>query len=116
MSDEEQQGLLGVNRKGNAILCVAWGETDRPNAMLAPSIDNVRQFIVEEWIGDKNDPLVEEVMQELSTHDWSEDGTLKFTFECGAMTFQDVVTIEPHPPNRSKQAEIEELLRHEPHT
>lgn len=87
---------LGINRVGNAILCVAWGEQDRPDATLARTVSAVEQFIVGEWIGDPEDPLVAEVLKELAEHDWREDGELKYEFEVGGVTFQDVVDVTPN--------------------
>jgi hypothetical protein len=87
---------LGVNRLGNAILCYAWGETDRPNAMLAKSKEEVRRFIVLEWIDDDKDPMVQEIMDELAAHDWNEDGELGYEFEIGGCVFEDVVAVTPN--------------------
>lgn len=86
---------LGRNRVGDAILCYAWGETDRPYVMLAKSTEDVKRFIVTEWIGDEGDPYIKEVMEELATHDWRENGELKHEFEIGGVSFQDVVVESP---------------------
>lgn len=87
---------LGINRVGDAILCYAWGETDRPDAFLAKSAADVKRFIVTEWIDDENDPTVKEVMEELAAHDWREDGELKYEFEIGGVCFEDVVAVMPN--------------------
>lgn len=87
---------LGVNRVGDAILCRAWGETDRPKVMLAKSKKEVRRFIVIEWIADDKDPMVQEIMNELAAHDWSDDGELRYLFEIGGCTFEDVVSVTPN--------------------
>ncbi len=87
---------LGVNRVGDAILCYAWGETDRPDACLAKSAADVKRFIVTEWIDDENDPTVKEVMEELAAHDWNEDGQLQYDFELGGIRFEDVVAVTPN--------------------
>lgn len=83
-------GGLGVNRLGNAILCYAWGETDRPDVFLAKSSDDVRQFIIEECVADGDVPFLGEVMNEMANHDWREDGELKYEFEIGGLRFEDV--------------------------
>lgn len=88
--------LLGVNRVGTKILGLAWGEQDRPDAALLASVDEVRNFVIEEWIGDKDDPLVEQVMRELADHDWSEDLEIKWTFEVGALSLRDVFDVTPN--------------------
>lgn len=84
---------LGVNRLGDTILCYAWGETERPNVMLARTKEEVRRFIVLEWIDDDKDPMVQEIMDELAAHDWREDGELTYEFEIGGCRFVDVVSV-----------------------
>ncbi len=81
---------LGVNRVGNAILCYAWGETDRPDARLAKTAADVRHFLMEEAFGDDKDPALNEWMQEIASHDWREDGELKWEFEIGGVRLEDV--------------------------
>lgn len=81
---------LGVHRIGDAILCKAWGETDRPHVMLARSKPEVGRFICEQWIADPLDPLLQEILTELEQHDWNEDGVLKYEFEIGGVSFEDV--------------------------
>lgn len=90
---------LGVGRLGNAILCYAYGETDRPDAFLAKSSEDVRRFIVTEWIGDDSDPHVQEVMDELARHDWREERKLLYEFEIGGVRFEDVVAVMPNAPS-----------------
>lgn len=88
--------FLGVNRVGTKILGVAWGEQDRPDAALLASADEVRNFLVEEWIGDKDDPLVADVMRELAAHDWNEDSEITWRFEVGGITLRDVFDMTPN--------------------
>lgn len=88
--------LLGVNRVGTKILGVAWGEQDRQDAALLASADEVRNFLVEEWIGDKDDPLVADVMRELAAHDWNEDSEITWRFEVGGVTLRDVFDMTPN--------------------
>jgi hypothetical protein len=86
---------LGINRVGDAILCYAHGETDRPDVYLARSAADVLRFIVMEWIDDVNDPTVKEVMAELEKHDWNEESALDYQFEIGGVRFEDVVAVMP---------------------
>lgn len=81
---------LGVNREGNAILCYAWGETDRPDAYLAKTDEDVRRFLITEAFGNDKDPMLGEWMQELATWDWDEDGELEWNFEIGGVRLVDV--------------------------
>jgi len=97
---------LGVNRVGDAILCYAWGETDRPDAYLAKSADDVKRFIVTEWIDDENDPTVKEVMDEIASHDWSDDGQLQYDFEIGGIRFEDVVAVTPNADFRRGEPDV----------
>lgn len=89
---------LGINRFGDAILCYAWGETDRPDAFFARSADELRRFIATEWIGDENDPYLKEVMAEIAQHDWREESKLLYEFEIGGVSFEDVVAVMPNAP------------------
>lgn len=98
--------LLGVNRVGTKILGLAWGEQDRPDAALLASVDEVRNFLVEEWIGDKDDPLVDEVMRELAAHDWNEDREISWSFEVGGISLRDVFDMTPNDgTQRGRDAE-----------
>lgn len=90
---------LGINRFGDAILCYAWGETDRPDAFFAKSADELRRFIATEWIGDENDPYLKEVMAEIAAHDWREESKLLYEFEIGGVSFEDVVAVMPNDPS-----------------
>lgn len=81
---------LGVNRVGNAILCYAWGETDRPDACLVKTADEVRRFLIREAFGNDKDPMLAEWMKEIAEWDWREDGQLEWTFEIGGVRLEDV--------------------------
>lgn len=88
-------GLGGVNRQGDALLCYAWGETDRPSVMTARTRDDVRRFIVAEWLGiedaiDANFELeLPRIMAEIEAHDW-DNGALEWEFEIGGVRIEDV--------------------------
>lgn len=86
---------LGVNRIGDAILCYAWGETDRPDVFLARSAADIKRFIVTEWIDDEYDPIVKEVMDNMYHYDWN-NGELLYEFEIGGVRFEDVVAVTPN--------------------
>lgn len=89
MSDNISGGL-GKNRRGDSILCFAWGETDAPYSFIAKTVEEVRQFIIDQWIGDEQDPYLSDLMKEISDHDWFNDGELEWTFEIGGLRLQDV--------------------------
>lgn len=94
---------LGVNRVGDAILCLAWGETDRTDAYLARTAEDIKRFIVTEWIDDENDPTVKETMDELAAHDWNEEGRYEIQFEIGGISFEDVVAVTPNAELRDRR-------------
>jgi hypothetical protein len=87
---------LGINRVGDAILCYAFGETDRPDVFLARSADDIRRFILTEWIDDEDNETFKDVMAEIAQHDWCEDGELRYEFEIGGVYFEDVVAVTPN--------------------
>ena len=88
-------GLGGVNRQGEALLCYAWGETDRPSVMIARTRDEVQHFIVAEWLGvedaidDDFQPELPKIMARIDAHDWH-DGALEWEFEIGGVRLEDV--------------------------
>jgi hypothetical protein len=51
--EERMNKLLGQNRKGNALLCRFFGETDRPCVAIAKTTEQVMLAIAEFWTGDK---------------------------------------------------------------
>lgn len=81
---------LGLNRKGNALMCYAWGESDAPVVMLARTAGDVRQFIVEQWLGDSEDPDLPGILAEVAKHDHYEEGPKVWTFEIGGVRLEDV--------------------------
>ena len=87
---------LGVNRMGNAILCYAWGETDRPDACLMKTAEDIRGFLIREVFGNDKDPMLAEWMQELAAWDWREDGKLQWDFEIGGVRLEDVCDVTPN--------------------
>ena len=86
---------LGLNRAGTALLCYAWGESDRPVFHAAHTLDDVRKFIVEQWIGSEDHEdydganTLQGVLQELADHDWLDEGELVWTFEIGGVKLVD---------------------------
>jgi hypothetical protein len=87
---------LGVNRAGSAILCYAWGETDRPCARVVRTLAEVRAFIVEQWLGSEDskdadgDPMLPGILAEIADHDWRDDQSLIWEFEIGGVKLTDV--------------------------
>lgn len=81
---------LGINRVGDAILCYAAGESDRPCVRIARTAAEVKQFIIDEWLGDPESDELPEIMREISEHDWREDGSKRWEFEIGSVEFTDV--------------------------
>jgi hypothetical protein len=86
---------LGRNRIGTALLCYAWGESDRPVFRAARTLDEVRAFIVQEWLGSEDaedhdgSNTLQGVLQELADHDWRDEGELVWTFEIGGVKLVD---------------------------
>lgn len=82
--------LIGKNRKGNALLCYFWGESDIPILALAKTTEEVRQAIAGEWLGEYDGEEMDSIMEQIADHDFSE--TLRFDFEIGGAKFKDVVS------------------------
>ncbi|MGE0350029.1 hypothetical protein [Hydrogenophaga sp.] len=79
-------------RLANALplLCEAWGESDLPCAFIAYTEAEIRKFIVNEWLGDPDDPHATEVIKELANRDWPEKGDWVAEFEIGGVSFKRV--------------------------
>ena len=82
--------LIGLNRKGNALLCYFWGETDCPEVVIATTTEQVRRAIAENWTGDEDSEETIKAMFEIASNDFSLDGRFKFEFETGGAEFTDV--------------------------
>ena len=86
---------LGLNRAGNALLCYAWGESDRPVFHAAHSLHDVRKFIVEQWLGGEDatdydgENSLARVLAQLAEHDWRDEGELVWKFEIGGVKLVD---------------------------
>lgn len=86
---------LGLNRMGTALLCYAWGESDRPVFHAARTVDEVRAFIVQQWLGSEDaedydgSNTLQGVLQQLAEHDWRDEGELVWTFEIGGVKLVD---------------------------
>lgn len=81
-------GALLVPKVGNAWLCEAFGETDRPCAIIARNRAEVRQFLIDEWFGGEDDEL-DEALDRFDEHDFS-DGSLKWKFEIGGVHIGEI--------------------------
>lgn len=82
--------LLGQNRRGNAIMCYFWGETDRPVVVLAKTTEEVRQTIADTWTGELVGEEIDSAMREIDNNNFSERPWFTFTFEIGGAKFEDV--------------------------
>ena len=84
--------LIGQNRKGNALLCRAWGETEVPVVEVVHTTSELRDFIAEGWLGSSDDPEMEPIVQQIEEHDFAADdaSVVSFEFEIGGASFEDV--------------------------
>lgn len=78
-------------------LCKAWGETDLPAAALCRDMAGVRQFLIDEWLGNEDspdwegNPILPGVMDELATYNWADEGNEWNTeFEIGGLSIERV--------------------------
>lgn len=85
-------GLLGQNRRGNALLCYAWGETDVPSVAIVKTTGELRDFISCDWLGESDGEEMESILQQVDDHDFSADDAskLRFDFEIGGVIIEDV--------------------------
>ena len=90
---------LGLNRAGTALLCYAWGESDRPVFAAARTLDDVRKFILEQWLGgdDATDydgsNSLQNILAQLAEHDWRDEGELIWMFEIGGVKLVDAFEV-----------------------
>ena len=101
IAQETRDGLIatsdgmGLNRAGTALLCYAWGESDRPLFSAARSVQDVREFILEQWLGSEDaedydgENSLARVLAELAAHDWRDDGVMLWEFEIGGVKLTD---------------------------
>jgi hypothetical protein len=82
--------MMSDKRKGNAILCLFWGESDAPIAVLAKSDDEVREAIADNWLGESEGDEMEELLAEIRDNDFSERKDVEYEFEIGGAKFSDV--------------------------
>jgi hypothetical protein len=84
--------LIGQNRKGNALLCRAWGETEVPVVEVVHTTSGLRDFIAEVWLGSDDDPEMGEIVHQIDEHNFSADdaSVFSFEFEIGGASFEDV--------------------------
>ncbi len=83
--------LLGKNRKGNAMLCYLYGETDRPVVVIARTSDEVWSAITDNWTGDSLSDETRNALRDIDCNDFSENPVLEFRFEIGGARFEDVL-------------------------
>ena len=101
IAQETRDGLvavsdgMGLNRVGTALLCYAWGESDRPIFHAAHTLQDVRKFIIEQWLGSEDhqdcdgENSLARVLAQLAEHDWRDDGELLWEFEIGGVKLTD---------------------------
>lgn len=78
------------NKKGTHFLCIARGEAEASEAMICETLEEVRLFFIEAWVGpDDEDGQLLEAMERLQEHNW-EDGDCGWDFEIGGVTVKDV--------------------------
>ena len=82
--------LLGENRKGNALLCRFFGETDRPIVTIAKTTEQVREAIADFWTGDRTSEETMAAMRRIETNNFAIVVTVLFEFEIGGAEFSDV--------------------------
>lgn len=85
----EVQSIIGKNARGNALLLYVWGETDVPGAKLAISVDELKEFILHEYVNSEEAIEFTGLMKELEQHDW-EEGEYVEHFEVGGIRIEDV--------------------------
>ncbi|MGI4776898.1 MAG: hypothetical protein ACRYGA_02075 [Janthinobacterium lividum] len=84
-------------------LCRAWGESDRPIAEMVTDLDGVSAFMVREWLGsasqaaDDGTLMLPEVMEELKSRDWGDEGTWSAEFEIGGVSVEKLELTVPRP-------------------
>lgn len=81
-----------VRRVGNALLCLFSGETDCAVAVIVEGEEALRNAIVDNWTGDPDSDETKDALRTIAEHDFYDDSVLKFEFEIGEASFQDVFT------------------------
>lgn len=83
--------MTNVIRSEEGYLCFAWGESDKPIARLCHTRDEVLQFFVDEWFGEKPEDMHpdnrnnwDEVVAEFDG-EWDMVDELQWTFEIGGV-------------------------------
>ena len=79
-------------------LCYAYGETEWPCVVIASNREQIRQFVIDEWLGDSDDEQLPEIMERIDAYDWK-DGTLEWRFEIGGVKISKVYNAAPIPPD-----------------
>lgn len=85
-------------------LCRAWGESDHPCAELAVDWDGVRDFMVREWLGDKDSTdydgtvTLDRLKEDFDEHEKDErGGPYEITFEIGGVSIERVTGLAASP-------------------
>lgn len=82
---------VGADETFRGYLCEAWGETDLPCVEVARDVAGVRAFIVREWLnGPEDDSRAQEVIDEITAHDFKAEGAWQAEFEIGGISVAEV--------------------------
>lgn len=81
--------IPGVNRGGNAMLCLFSGETPRPVAVLCFTRNDLIAAIREHLSFNASDVVA--YLTGISKHDFHDRNMLQFEFEIGTASFFDVL-------------------------
>lgn len=79
-------------RVGNALLCLFSGETDCAVAVIVEGEEALRNAIIDNWTGDPDSDETKDALRAIAEHDFYDNSVLKFKFEIGEASFQDVFT------------------------
>lgn len=71
------------------ILCHASGESEVPAVAIAKNRDQVRAFVLGQWVGGEG-PELDEAMAEFDAHDWGDEPWLEWKFEIGGVKLEQV--------------------------
>ena len=71
------------------LLCHASGESEVPGVAIARTREQVKAFIVGQWLGEYNEEL-DDIMGEFDSHDWEDEAYLEWQFEIGGVRLEQV--------------------------
>ena len=83
---------MSGRRVGNALLRLFSGETDCAIAVIVEGEEALRNAIVDNWTGDQDSDETKDALRAIAEHDFYDESVIRFEFEIGEATFQDVFT------------------------